>query len=218
MNTEQRVFRAPMFGVDGVALVKQRFKKRYRHPTLDDQLTTKRIKEEARSLQRSQRAGLHVPTVYAVDLVRHSIYMEYIDAPSAKAYLQAAYTGQQTYSVDLEPLAQRIGTGLAQLHDLNIIHGDLTTSNMLVRSGEGDDSQIDLVFIDFGLSYQSNMAEDKGVDLYVLERALSSTHPATEQLWKSIIQVYIASSKNGPAVGKKLEDVRRRGRKRTMIG
>lgn len=36
------------------------------------------------------------------------------------------------------------------------------------------------VLIDFGLSYVSVMPEDKAVDLYVLERAFSSTHPNTE--------------------------------------
>ena len=38
------------------------------------------------------------------------------------------------------------------------------------------------VVIDFGLSYISTLAEDKAVDLYVLERAFLSTHPSSEKL------------------------------------
>ena len=64
-----------------------------------------------------------------------------------------------------------MGKTINNVHDLGIIHGDLTTSNMIIRN----DKQI--VLIDFGLSYYKDSAEDKAVDLYVLERAFKSTHP-----------------------------------------
>lgn len=67
-------------------------------------------------------------------------------------------------------MIRQMGGIIQRLHGYNIIHGDLTTSNMIVR-----DEQIWL--IDFGLAYQKNAAEDKAVDLYVLERAFVSTHP-----------------------------------------
>ena len=74
-----------------------------------------------------------------------------------------------------------IGSKLAEIHNLDIIHGDLTTSNMLLRNNLAASNTIicnnSLVWIDFGLSYTSTLVEDKGVDLYVLERAISSTHP-----------------------------------------
>lgn len=38
------------------------------------------------------------------------------------------------------------------------------------------------VLIDFGLSYNSTLPEDKGVDLYVMERAMSSAHAGMEGL------------------------------------
>ena len=52
-----------------------------------------------------------------------------------------------------------------------MIHGDLTTSNMIVR--EADEA---LVLIDFGLATVATLPEDKAVDLYVLERAITSAH------------------------------------------
>jgi TP53 regulating kinase-like protein len=68
-----------------------------------------------------------------------------------------------------------------RVHDLGtifvtegVIHGDLTTSNMIYKDGQ-------IYLIDFGLSYVKNSIEDRAVDLYVLERAFISTHPQLEQ-------------------------------------
>lgn len=38
------------------------------------------------------------------------------------------------------------------------------------------------MLIDFGLSNAKATAEDKAVDLYVLERAFASTHPKSEAM------------------------------------
>lgn len=46
------------------------------------------------------------------------------------------------------------------------------------------------VLIDFGLAYTSTLVEDKAVDLYVLERAFSSTHPDAEPLFASVLAAY----------------------------
>ncbi len=79
-----------------------------------------------------------------------------------------------------EPIATAIGYTLALMHDNNVIHGDLTTSNMIIRNKE-------LYFIDFGLSHVCSLVEDKAVDLYVLERSIKSTHPqiASEFVWET---------------------------------
>ena len=69
------------------------------------------------------------------------------------------------------------------------------------------------------LSLQEGSAEDKGVDLYVLERALVSTHPDTEWLFQEMMDHY--KHQYGKGVGevvKKFEEIRLRGRKRTMLG
>jgi TP53 regulating kinase-like protein len=110
-------------------------------------------------------------------------------------------------------LMKQIGTAVARLHDGGLVHGDLTTSNMIVREGDGQ-----LVLIDFGLSHLSKLPEDKGVDLYVLERALLSTHSDQPELFKGILQAYQASSKHHAEVCRRFAEVRLRGRKRTMVG
>lgn len=80
-------------------------------------------------------------------------------------------TEMDKVEVTLDELAVRIGQAIAKLHKASIIHGDLTTSNFMVR-----DHNLSVVVIDFGLSYNSTLAEDRAVDLYVLERAFLSTH------------------------------------------
>lgn len=118
---------------------------------------------------------------------------------------------------ELERLAECVGQILAKMHDEDVIHGDLTTSNMLLRC-QPEDGEPDLILIDFGLSYISALPEDKGVDLYVLEKAFLSTHPNTEELFEKLLKSYAASSKKSSAVIKKLDEVRLRGRKRSMVG
>lgn len=125
-------------------------------------------------------------------------------------------------------LMRRIGDVVGRLHNIGIIHGDLTTSNMMIRpairsdetEGPSIDSLLDgeIVVIDFGLASQGIQDEDRAVDLYVLERAFASTHPRAEGLFNELLQSYKSVFKQAPVVLKRLEEVRMRGRKRSMIG
>jgi TP53 regulating kinase-like protein len=83
-----------------------------------------------------------------------------------------------------------MGAIIATIHENNLVHGDLTTSNIMLRQS---DSQ-KIVMIDFGLSYFSTLVEDKAVDLYVMERAFLSTHPNSENLVRSQLHLLIYNS------------------------
>jgi len=129
------------------------------------------------------------------------------------------------YEISQDALMKLIGTEIAKMHLTDIIHGDLTTSNMMLRHPfsfrmpPNSSISTQLVLIDFGLAYQSSLVEDKAVDLYVLERAFSSTHPDSELLFTSVLKAYEERmGKDWPAVAKRLDDVRLRGRKRSMVG
>ncbi|KAF9148731.1 TP53 regulating kinase [Mortierella sp. AD010] len=136
--------------------------------------------------------------------------MEHIEGTSVRDYL-VTVEGQTAEAQ--QKVAIGIGRALGLMHNIDVIHGDLTTSNLLMRKESGS-----LVLIDFGLSYVSQLVEDKAVDLYVLERAFSSTHPNTEVMFAQILDSYGESSKASKQILKKLEDVRLRGRKRSMLG
>lgn len=117
-----------------------------------------------------------------------------------------------------------MGCAIAKIHSQNLLHGDLTTSNILVsRHGVTDNNSIYL--IDFGLSVISNLVEDKAVDLFVLgrssltsEKAFICSHPDYEAEFQSIIDGYVKSVANGEEVLRRLDKVRARGRKKIAFG
>ena len=77
-------------------------------------------------------------------------------------------------------VSRAIGTSLGKMHDAAVVHGDLTTSNIMVKDTPGVEPGFQIVMIDFGLATMQPGIEDKAVDLYVLERAFISTHPGCE--------------------------------------
>merc|ERR1719270_2699011 len=101
---------------------------------------------------------------------------------------------------------------IGTLHSNNLIHGGLTTS----QHNGGGRGREGLCLIDFGLGYVDGSQEDKGVDLYVLECALTSTHPGTEFMFKEILSAYRAEIKDKKVraeIIRKYEEIRMRGRK-----
>ncbi|XP_065065120.1 EKC/KEOPS complex subunit TP53RK-like [Rhopilema esculentum] len=217
-GAEAKVFKVEYLGKQ--AIVKQRFRKTYRHPSLDEKLTHRRTLQEVRSMLRCRKSGIRTPVVYHLDNETHSIYMEEITgAVTARDFINSLLSENSKTSlhVALEDLARKMGETIARMHEADVVHGDLTTSNMLIQTNGTTES---LIIIDFGLSFISTLAEDKGVDLYVLERAFLSTHPNTEDIFRIFLKSYVTSStkKSSQAVIAKLDEVRMRGRKRVMIG
>ncbi|XP_042550529.1 EKC/KEOPS complex subunit TP53RK [Dipodomys spectabilis] len=212
-GAEARVFRGRFQG--RAAVVKHRFPKGYRHPALEARLGRRRTVQEARALLRCRRAGISAPIVFFVDYASNCLYMEEIEGSvTVRDYIQSTIETEKAPQ-SLFALARKIGQVLARMHDEDLIHGDLTTSNMLLKPPL---EKLDLVLIDFGLSFVSGLPEDKGVDLYVLEKAFLSTHPNTEPVFQAFLKSYSTSSKKSRPVLKKLDEVRLRGRKRSMVG
>lgn len=201
-------------------LIKERFIKQYRHPELDAQITRQRIKAEVKACSRCLAAGIIVPRILHFDLGTHKIYMEYFsEAQTAKQFIQKTVIeiGADGAKHSIQKLSNHIGAIIGKMHSNHIIHGDLTTSNMLINPNSSIDFNV--IFIDFGLSHYSQATEDKGVDLYVLERALLSTHSEQPYIFDNILASYRKECcKDQDAVIAKFEEVRARGRKRTMIG
>eukprot|EP00899_Mesostigma_viride_P012968 jgi/Mesvir1/21672/Mv04093-RA.1 len=184
-GAEARIYKCKFLQRD--AIVKERFKKSYRHPVLDAKLTLRRMNGEARCLARAAKLGVAVPAVYHLDYERHAIVMEHVEGVSVKQHLlqHAADEAAQ------HQLAIKIGVAVARLQDGGIVHGDLTTSNMILRAPGND-----LVLIDFGLAQNSTLPEDKAVDLYVLDRALSSLHTDCPNMFQWVLDAYKKHSKN----------------------
>ncbi|XP_031377953.1 EKC/KEOPS complex subunit bud32 [Punica granatum] len=209
-GAEARVFESNFVGRR--CIIKERFSKKYRHPSLDSKLTLKRLNAEARCMTKARKLGVLTPALYAVDPVIHTLTFQFVEGPSVKdIFLEFGLNG--VVEERLNDIAAQIGDAIGKLHDGGLIHGDLTTSNMLIQSGTNQ-----LVLIDFGLSFTSTLPEDKAVDLYVLERALLSMHSSCGNVMDRILAAYRKSSKQWSSTMNKLAQVRQRGRKRTMVG
>lgn len=147
--------------------------------------------------------------------------MEWIEGHSVRQVLDGILASPGG-AEKADKMMVRVGEAVGRLHKADIVHGDLTTSNLMVRrvgvEGEEERGEGEVVLIDFGLGQVSTQDEDKAVDLYVLERAFSSTHPKAEKLFQDVLKAYGESYKGSKVVLRRLQDVRMRGRKRSMIG
>jgi TP53 regulating kinase-like protein len=217
-----------------IAVAKERFTKSYRHAILDERLTKHRCRAEARILEKCLKKGhMDVPKVYQIQ--GPVLYLEFIEGMTVRDYLLSLHTDNKDNEKEYaEDMARHIGTTVGKLHSLGVVHGDLTTSNMMIREANLDishtpgDGRIirDLTLIDFGLGKNTTSAEEQAVDLYVLERALLSTHPTLpETFWDVVMAAYEqaasakADNKKGcQATLTRLELVRQRGRKRECFG
>ncbi len=187
-------------------IVKERFAKTYRHPILDERLTKQRCRAEGRLLETCHQTlctkrittthhqNSHSVTCWSVPAVLRIdpplLYLEYLsDYSTVREYLDQMLlrlnetndnTHDQKHDTQqrLLELANTMGMVMAQLHNLKMVHGDLTTSNMMISTNNDPANQpLKLVLIDFGLAKRTESAEERAVDLYVLERALVATHP-----------------------------------------
>ncbi|KAI6371358.1 serine/threonine-protein kinase bud32 [Pyricularia grisea] len=234
-GAEGRLYKTTYLRPDLPCALKHRPSKPYRHPILDARLTRQRILAEARILSKCRRDGTAagVPAVYALDEAAGWLMLEWIEGVPVRVSINewlkrrirlGTLTAIQE-DEQLVKLMRKMGTAVAAIHRVGVVHGDLTTSNMMLRpskdQGEVAEDRLldgDVVVIDFGLASQSVSDEDRAVDLYVLERAFGSTHPKAEVVFDQVLKGYQEGFKQATPVLRKLEDVRMRGRKRSMIG
>jgi Kae1-associated kinase Bud32 len=178
---------------------KQRVVKGYRHPALDRSIQTYRLKNEVRLMLEARKAGIAVPLIYSVDLAENRIVMEEVQGMRVKDALETMPLD------DAEKVCRRIGEMAAKLHENDIVHGDLTTSNMLL---EGER----IVLIDFSLGSKSSELEDKGVDMHLLEEAFHSAHYRRSGVYETVKDSYAKAYPGGADVLKKVKEIERRGR------
>lgn len=124
-------------------------------------------------------------------------------------------------------VAYGMGLLIAKMHNANVIHGDLTTSNIILQNPPLDRNLSEewspsLSLIDFGLAGTAGSKgvthEEKAVDLYVLERAFISTHPDSDKLVLEFHRAYKRGCTRSDAILQRLSAVRLRGRKRECFG
>lgn len=186
---------ARLFLKDGT-IIKKRFSKGYRIKEIDERLRKSRTRREAKILEKLSAMDFPSPKLIDNDK-KENLEMEHIKGKLVKDILEKS---------DYIRLSKEIGEKIAILHNNTIIHGDLTTSNMMLKDNE-------VFFIDFGLSFFSHKAEDKAVDLHLLKEALESKHyKIWEKCNEAALESYEKHAKNGKETIARLKAVEKRGR------
>tara|TARA_Y100000034_G_scaffold35645_1_gene43731 strand:- start:8775 stop:9377 length:603 start_codon:yes stop_codon:yes gene_type:complete len=177
-------------------IVKHRTIKSYRNKDIDNKLRKHRTRREAKVLKKLETLGFPAPKIIKdIDEISMKIEMEHINGEKLRDFLHKNH----------KELSNEIGKKIAILHNNDIIHGDLTTSNMIVDE--------EIYLIDFGLSFFSTKPEDKAVDLHLLKRALESKHHMIfEECFNEIIKAYKEHYLDHEKVLNRLEQVEKRGR------
>jgi len=213
----------------GNQIVKKRLKKGYRLPIIDNRIRKQRTKKEARLLEKSSKL-IPIPKIIKLDENSQEITLEFLKGKKLSENLDKLKNNLQ--------ICKTLGQQIAKLHDNGIIHGDLTTSNMIYVPTKKTKNKINvklsdnktsissynrdvlgdnktsgkLYFIDFGLGYESTKPEDKAVDLHLIKQALEAKHfKHYEKFFKKVIQGYRTSSNSKPVLNR-LEKVEGRGR------
>jgi len=188
---------------DRRVIIKKRLPKKYRPPTLDKQIRTYRTIHEPQLMHAAKQAGVPTPLIYQVNVKEGTIIMQFVEGKQVKELLNIQSEKERKRT------CLRIGKSIGRLHKSGIIHGDLTTSNMIV------DPEKRIVFVDFGLGEKTNELEAKAVDLHLMKRALQSTHyRVAQECFNTVIEGY--SSALGTETAKevlgKIEEIEKRGR------
>lgn len=140
--------------------------------------------------------------IFFVDPKDATIVMEYIAGDRLKdAVARVPHSKGRKLFFEL-------GKSVAKLHASGMMHGDLTTANVILRGDE-------LVLLDFGLAIHSVRLEDHAVDLRLIKETLEGAHPTqSSYALRSLLDGY--SSVVGPtrysAVARQLKNIERRGR------
>ncbi|HEX7468368.1 MAG TPA: bifunctional N(6)-L-threonylcarbamoyladenine synthase/serine/threonine protein kinase [Methanobacterium sp.] len=194
----------PGYWMDQKVLIKKRIAKSYRIKEIDNYLRKKRTKGEAKLLDESKRCGVKTPIIYDINKDENSIIMERIEGTPVKEIFERLNDSKMS-DLPVQSLCEKIGENVAKLHNSKIIHGDLTSSNMILQNN-------DIFFIDFGLGIISNLAEDKGVDLLVFKKAISAIyHSISDECFKYFLNGYYDAEDYEKIVTKVIE-IESRGR------
>jgi len=185
--------------LDYHVFVKERVPKSYRISEIDLRLRKERTKKEAKLLGEAKKCGVKTPLIYDINKYKNYLILEEIQGIPIKNVFEGASVQR------VKDISRMIGYHIAKLHNCGIIHGDLTTSNLILKDNG-------IVFIDFGLGKNSDLVEDKGVDLLVFKKAISGIHYKIADIsFREILKGY-AIADDYKEVVEKIDEIEGRGR------
>jgi len=124
-------------------IIKNRLSKSYRLQELDKKIIKGRTKSEIKLLIKANQI-INAP-LPGKNTEENKIIMPYVKGKKLSDNLNNFSLEKQ------KEILEKIGKSIAILHKSDIIHGDLTTSNMILTKSN------EVFFIDFGLGYISKI-------------------------------------------------------------
>ena len=201
-GAEADVFQGKWCGLP--AIYKVRNPLPYRLPELDKTIRSQRTVHEAQMIHLSKVAGVGAPRLYYLSPVEALLVMQYLDGTRLKTLLLEPSLGE----AGVENVAEEFGQSVGRLHAAGIMHGDLTTTNVIVDGGA-------VSLIDFGLAMHSERLEDHAVDLRLIKETLTGAHHVvSKRFLRSFLTGYssVLGRKRAEAATAKLAEIERRGR------
>jgi len=184
-GAEAKIYKTTLLGEE--VLVKKRIKKNYRVASLDEKIRKERTKKEARILSKLFTAGVNCPELKFCDASEFSVYFTFIKGGLAR-------------NCKLEKnFFRKAGEQLALIHEQGVVHGDFTTSNLIISKNK-------VYVIDFGLSDFSSLIEEQATDLLLFKKSVSLAG------FKTFAEAYVKNKKNGLNILSKMSEIEKRGR------
>lgn len=201
VGAEANIYLSSWHGINVIRKVRRT--KPYWREELDLKIRKIRTIRETYYMNLVKKFGVLTPIIYFSDPFKGEIVMEYIEGDRLKDVAE-------NDPVRGEKLFYEVGKKLAIMHMHNVIHGDPTTSNFIVKGGR-------LYIIDFGLTFYSQRVEDKAVDFHLLKQVLKSAHPKYfERLLEKAILGYSDTYYLADKILENIREIERRGRYATF--
>lgn len=200
LGAESTIFRVKKWGQ--VLALKWRSPKPYLLREIDETLRVARTSRECKMLDFARKAGVPTPSVHTLDMKNMTILMDFIEGSQLKQVISKISNKRlRTFCLDF-------GRMIALLHRKDVVHGDPTTSNLIV------DDTMRMWMIDFGLAEWNATDEMKGVDLHLIRRALETTHwEFQDTMLEATLKGYSKTlGDEAESIIKKMEEIRERGR------
>jgi TP53 regulating kinase-like protein len=202
-GAEADVFRGEWCGLPAVYKVRNPLP--YRLPELDKLIRVQRTAHEAQMIHLSRVAGVSAPHLYYLSTQEALLVMEYLEGKRLKTLLLEAGLKDER----VVEIGEEFGRSVGKLHAAGIMHGDLTTSNVIIDGSGG------VSVIDFGLAIHSQKLEDQAVDLRLIKETLTGAHNVlSKRFMQSLLSGYtsVLGKERAEAATRKLAEIERRGR------
>lgn len=183
-----------IFLVDENTLKKTREPKTYRLPQIDNKLRKFRCKREVKVLNKLFEEGINVPKVFDLIVNKEEV-----------SFTMENLKGNILKSVLDKELLFKAFEQVVKMHNLGIVHKDLTTLNMIEVEKE-------IFLIDFGLSEFSINIEEKACDLNLFFTCIKNEHPDLFYLKQDLEEKYLDLAENSEKIIDRLRVVEHRGR------